>query len=109
MVFPDDLKCPICTACLRYRTYAEACKWPASGIFDLIPGIRDLPPVAMCIFRLALIIGLYPLVIGLRHMRDLPDGARQYLHLSLLSIVCLLVVMPMIRFAEHWIKGIADR
>jgi hypothetical protein len=109
MVFQDDLKCPRCNARLRYRTIEEACKWPASGIFDLIPGIRDLPSVAMVIIRLALIIGLYLLVIGLRYIPVIPDVVREYLHLSLLCMAGLLVVMPVVRYSAHWIEGIAGR
>lgn len=56
-VAAKDLKCPDCGGRVRYKTVNEAYgTWGGMGLFDLIPGIRDLPTP----FRLLLLI----LVIG---------------------------------------------
>jgi hypothetical protein len=39
-----DLKCRACGARVRHKTVREAYgSWGGMGLFDLIPGVRDLP------------------------------------------------------------------
>ena len=53
---------------LRHKTINEAYSWKGLGLFDLIPGIRDLPfPVRlimMIIVVAVLLIFVLPLLVG---------------------------------------------
>ena len=55
-----DFTCPECGARIRYMTAKEAYSWGGLGLFDLIPGIRDLPFAA----RLILMIVAVTLIVG---------------------------------------------
>ena len=74
MVFPDELQCPACRGRLRYKTFKEAyTMWSGLGIFDLIPGIRDLPyPIRFLlmaiVITLVLLVILPLIVLVLRHV-----------------------------------------
>jgi len=56
----EDLTCPECGARIRYMTAKEAYSWGGLGLFDLIPGIRDLPFAA----RFILMIVVVTLIVG---------------------------------------------
>jgi len=56
-------KCPQCGRPLRHKTVKEAYgSWSGLGLFDLIPGIRDLPYPArfalMLVFVVVVVVGL---------------------------------------------------
>jgi tRNA(Ile2) C34 agmatinyltransferase TiaS len=56
----EDFTCPECGARIRYKTTKEAYSWGGLGLFDLIPGIRDLPFPA----RLTSMIVVVTLLVG---------------------------------------------
>ena len=108
MVFQDDLTCPSCSARLRYKTLKESGTWPNSGIFDLIPGIRDLPDAAKIRLRWVLVVGLTLGIIRLIAIGDISETTRVMVHLTLLAVVGLLIIMPAVRLAVHWIERLVD-
>lgn len=63
-----DLKCPNCRRRVRYKTAKEAYfSWGGMGLFDLIPGIRDLPApfrlLLVIIFVVGLLVVLLPFLL----------------------------------------------
>jgi hypothetical protein len=62
-VSTEDLKCPACGGRIRYKTAKEAFgSWNGLGVFDLIPGIRDLPTPLRFLLMAVSVIGLVTLV-----------------------------------------------
>jgi hypothetical protein len=59
-IAPEDVTCPECSVRIRYKTAKEAYSWGGLGLFDLIPGVRDLPYPA----RLTLMIVTVVVVVG---------------------------------------------
>jgi RNA polymerase subunit RPABC4/transcription elongation factor Spt4 len=69
MVSERASKCPQCGGPLWHKTIKEAYgSWSGLGIFDLIPGIRDLPYRTRFVFALSfftiLVLIIVPLVVG---------------------------------------------
>ena len=61
--------CPECGITLRHKSVKEAyCSWKGLGVFDLIPGIRDLPYPVRFILMICtvtvLVIIIVPLVLN---------------------------------------------
>jgi hypothetical protein len=61
-----DLKCPGCGGRVRYKTAKEAYgSWGGMGLFDLIPGIRDLPTPLRLLLVIIVVGGLVWFVVSL--------------------------------------------
>jgi len=62
-------KCPQCGGPLWHKTVGDAYgSWSGLGLFDLIPGIRDLPyPVRLLLMLIVvtiLVLTIVPLIVG---------------------------------------------
>ena len=57
-----DLKCPSCRGFVRHKTAKEAYGF-GLGLFDLIPGIRDLPFFLRFVLALIVVGGVVPIII----------------------------------------------
>ena len=63
----EDFRCPECGRRVRYKTVKEAYSWRGLGLFDLMPGIRDLPYIARFAVMLITVIAL--VLLGIRISR----------------------------------------
>lgn len=63
-VSKEDFECPACGGRVRYKTAKEAYgTWGGLGLFDLLPGIRDLPyPVRLLLMAVVVCLLIWFLV-----------------------------------------------
>ena len=65
-VSEKDLRCPGCGGRVRYKTAKEAYgSLGGMGLFDLIPGIRDLPTPLRFLLLILVVGGLVWLIVPL--------------------------------------------
>jgi tRNA(Ile2) C34 agmatinyltransferase TiaS len=63
-VAATDLKCRACGARVRYKTAREAYgSWGGMGLFDLVPGVRDLPTPLRLLLLIIVVAGLCLIVV----------------------------------------------
>jgi hypothetical protein len=63
-VVTSELICSQCGKRVRYKTSKEAYSLTGLGLFDLIPGIRDLPYIIRLILMVVVVAGVILLLMG---------------------------------------------